>query len=308
MSRNGARELLLDPNRYNPEHFDAGTRRSLRAVIDWFESRGKAKLLADYHGNVFYQDFLDFVAEEKLFATFLTPARDAGGDPDKRWDTARVAALSEILGVLRPELLVPVAGHHPRARARSGRATTPRPAPAPPPSSTPAASARSGSRRRSTAPTSTRRTWCSPPTANGGWTATGGKYYIGNGNCATTVSVFGRIAGVEGADQYVFFLRRLHAPELPRRQERGALADVRRASSGSRTTRSPQADILHTGDAAFSAALNTVNIGKFNLCFGGIGLTTHAFVRGDHPRAEPGALRQARHRRSRRSAASSSTR
>jgi acyl-CoA dehydrogenase len=38
-----------------------------------------------------------------------------------------------------------------------------------------------------------------------------------------------------------------------------------------------QEDILHIGEAAFSAALNTVNVGKFNLCFGSIGLATHAF-------------------------------
>ncbi|MGH3475076.1 MAG: acyl-CoA dehydrogenase family protein, partial [Aeromicrobium sp.] len=36
-------------------------------------------------------------------------------------------------------------------------------------------------------------------------------------------------------------------------------------------------DLLHTGEEAFSAALNTVNVGKFNLCFGAIGLTTHGF-------------------------------
>ncbi|HEY3470006.1 MAG TPA: acyl-CoA dehydrogenase family protein, partial [Amycolatopsis sp.] len=35
-------------------------------------------------------------------------------------------------------------------------------------------------------------------------------------------------------------------------------------------------DILHVGAEAFSAALNTVNIGKFNLCFGGIGMATHS--------------------------------
>ena len=40
-------------------------------------------------------DFLDFAAKEGLFATFLTPSAD---DPGKRWDTARNAALSEILG------------------------------------------------------------------------------------------------------------------------------------------------------------------------------------------------------------------
>ncbi len=36
-------------------------------------------------------------------------------------------------------------------------------------------------------------------------------------------------------------------------------------------------DILHTGPAAFDAALNTVNIGKFNLGFGSIGICEHAF-------------------------------
>jgi alkylation response protein AidB-like acyl-CoA dehydrogenase len=38
-----------------------------------------------------------------------------------------------------------------------------------------------------------------------GWTASGGKYYIGNGNKAGMVSVFGRIEGVEGPEGYVFF-------------------------------------------------------------------------------------------------------
>jgi acyl-CoA dehydrogenase len=36
-------------------------------------------------------------------------------------------------------------------------------------------------------------------------------------------------------------------------------------------------DILCTGPEAFSAALNTVNVGKFNLCSGSIGMCEHAF-------------------------------
>ena len=87
-------DLLLNPNTYDPAHFDAETRRLLRATIDWFEQRGKAKLLEDYHGKVFYADFLEFAAKERLFATFFTPAADAAGDADKRWDTSRNAALS----------------------------------------------------------------------------------------------------------------------------------------------------------------------------------------------------------------------
>ncbi len=36
-------------------------------------------------------------------------------------------------------------------------------------------------------------------------------------------------------------------------------------------------DVLHTGPAAFDAALNTVNVGKFNLGFASIGICEHAF-------------------------------
>jgi acyl-CoA dehydrogenase len=44
-----------------------------------------------------------------------------------------------------------------------------------------------------------------------GWRASGEKYYIGNGNCAARVAVFGRVQRPEGpsanpADDYLFFL------------------------------------------------------------------------------------------------------
>src|SRR6201996_9856097 len=90
--------LLFDPNSYDPSHFDPETRRQLRAVIDWFESRGKVKLLRDDLEAAWVSDFLDFIKQEKIFATFLTPSEYGGGDANKRWDTSRNAALSEILG------------------------------------------------------------------------------------------------------------------------------------------------------------------------------------------------------------------
>ena len=46
---------------------------------------------------VWYADFLEFAAKERLFAKMGTPAREANGDPDKRWDTSRISAFSEIL-------------------------------------------------------------------------------------------------------------------------------------------------------------------------------------------------------------------
>ena len=35
-------------------------------------------------------------------------------------------------------------------------------------------------------------------------------------------------------------------------------------------------DVMHTGKGAFDAALNTVNVGKFNLCAAGVGICEHA--------------------------------
>ena len=93
-----SRRLLFDPNTYDPSHFDPETRRQLRAVIEWFEGRGKAKLLRDDLEAAWVSDFLDFIKQEKIFATFLTPSEYGGGDPNKRWDTSRNAALSEIFG------------------------------------------------------------------------------------------------------------------------------------------------------------------------------------------------------------------
>jgi len=267
--------VLLDPNRYDPRHFDPETRRLLRATIDWFEARGKRRLVADYHGKVFYSDFLEFVASERLFATFLTPARDGGGDPGKRWDTARIAAMSEVLAFYGLNYWYPwqvtVLGLGPvwqsdntAARQRAAAALDA------------GGVAAFGLSEKEHGADIYASDLVLTPDGAGGYTATGGKYYIGNGNCATTVSVFGRIAGVEGADQYVFFYADSTHPNyhvvkniVPSQMY---VAEFRLEDYPVRAE-----DILHTGEAAFSAALNTVNIGKFNLCFGGIGLATHAF-------------------------------
>ena len=72
--------LLFDPNTYDPEQFDAETRRLLRATIDFFEGQGKKRLLDDDLKAVWPADFVDFVKREKLFATFLTPSEFADGE------------------------------------------------------------------------------------------------------------------------------------------------------------------------------------------------------------------------------------
>jgi acyl-CoA dehydrogenase len=89
------------------------------------------------------------------------------------------------------------------------------------------------------------------------------------------VSVFGRIDGVEGQDQYVFFYADSNHPNY-HVVKNIVPSQMYVAEFALEDYPVHVEDILHVGADAFSAALNTVNIGKFNLCFGGIGMATHS--------------------------------
>ena len=114
------------------------------------------------------------------------------------------------------------------------------------------------------------------PDGDGGFRASGGKYYIGNGNVAGMVSVFGRRADVEGPDGYVFFAADSQHPSYQLvKNVVNSQTYVSEFELDDYPVRAE--DVLHTGPAAFDAALNTVNIGKFNLGFASIGICEHAF-------------------------------
>ncbi|MFI1680829.1 acyl-CoA dehydrogenase family protein [Streptomyces sp. NPDC020607] len=267
--------LLFNPNTYDPTHFDPETRRLLRATVDWFEARGKRKLIEDYRTRAWLADFLEFSAKEGLFATFLTPASAAAeGQGDKRWDTARIAALNEIFGFYGLDYWyawqVTILGLGPVWQSDNAAARTR------------AAELLDqgevfafGLSEKSHGADIYSTDMLLEPDGDGGFRATGSKYYIGNGNAAGLVSVFGRRTDVEGPDGYVFFAAdsRHDAYHLVKN-----VVDSSKYVSEFRLENYPVGpdDVLHTGRAAFDAALNTVNVGKFNLCTASIGICEHA--------------------------------
>ncbi|MGF7123450.1 acyl-CoA dehydrogenase [Rhodococcus sp. AG1013] len=273
-------ELLLNPHDYDPKDFDPNTRRLLRATIDWFEARGKRRLLQDDLHAIWTGDFLDFAGREGLFATFLTPASEANGDPNKRWDAARNAALSEILGFYGLSYWylwqVTVLGlgpiwmsDNPTARRRAAEQLD-----AGGVMAFGLSEREHGADVYSTDMLLTPRTDTADGTA--AFRANGTKYYIGNGNVAGMVSVFGRRTDIEGADGYVFFVvdsRHLHYRLI----DNVVHGQMYVSTFALRDYPVREEDILHTGADAFSAALNTVNVGKFNLCTASIGICEHAF-------------------------------
>src|SRR5215204_4844207 len=266
---------LLNPATYDAAEFDPATRRVLRATIDWFEAKGKAAITSEVRTDLWYADFIEFLARERVFATLLTPAREAGGDPDKRWDTARNAVFNEILGFYGLSYWyawqVTILGLGPiwqsgndAARARAARLLED------------GAVFAFGLSERDHGADIYSTDMIVTPDGDGGFRASGGKYYIGNGNVAGMVSVFGRRADVEGPDGYVFFAADSTHPayKLVKNVVHGQLY-VSAFDLEAYPVRSD--DVLHTGVAAFEAALNTINVGKFNLGFSSIGMAEHCF-------------------------------
>ncbi|BBZ56237.1 acyl-CoA dehydrogenase family protein [Mycolicibacterium phocaicum] len=272
-----SRGLLLNPNDFDPQHLDPETRRQLRALIEWFEDRGKVRLLRDDLDATWVADFLEFIKRERVFATFLTPSEFADGDSNKRWDTSRNAVLSEILGFYGLAYWyaeqVTILGLGPIWQSDNIKAKE-----------RAAAQLEAGgvmafalSEREHGADIYNTDMLLTPTSDEGVvFRASGEKYYIGNGNVAGMVSVFSRRTDVDGPEGYVWFV-------ADSGHENYELIDNvvhgQMFVSTFRLNDYPvhEEDILCTGPEAFSAALNTVNVGKFNLCSGSIGMCEHAF-------------------------------
>ena len=269
------RGLLFNPGAYDAGDLDPETRRLMLATIEFFESRGKRVLKEHDRDRVWYADFLDFIAHERLFATLLTPADEAAGDPDKRWDTSRICAFNEICAFYSlPHWYawqVSILGLGPvwqstNAAARRRAAAL----------LDQGAIFAFGLSEREHGADIYSTDMVLTPDGEGGFRANGGKYYIGNGNVAGMVSVFGRRADLEGPDGYVFFAAdsRNSAYELVQ----NVIASPMYVSEFRLEDYPVSAeDVLHVGNAAFEAALNTVNVGKFNLGFASVGVCEHAF-------------------------------
>ena len=263
--------ILLNPKTEKFAQLDPRSREIMEKTIDFFENKGKAELKKDYFDRVWYADFLKFVADNRIFADLLTPADQAQG-PDGRWDTARICVFNEILAFyglaywytwqvtilgLGPIWMSPNKGLKEKAARmlREGGIFA-----------FGLSEKAHGADLYSSEMTLT-------PLAEGRYVADGGKYYIGNANEAAMVSTFGKNSET---DEYVFFTAD------PRHDNYDLVKNVvdwqsfvaEYALNGYPVT---EEEILSTGRQAWDAALNTINVGKFNLGWASIGICTHAF-------------------------------
>ncbi|MBN1662490.1 MAG: acyl-CoA/acyl-ACP dehydrogenase [Deltaproteobacteria bacterium] len=264
---------LLQPKKYRSLMSDAGSRAIMDKTVDFFEKMGKTRITEDFNKKVWYREFVDFIGREQIFAKLLTPSRYGGGDPDCRWDTARNSEFSELLAFYGLGywycFQVSILGlgpiwMSPNEKAKQKAAELLKKG---------AIFAFGLSERTHGADIYSTETTLTPK-GDGAWTANGEKYYIGNGNEAEMVSTLGKIK--DGTDDYTFFVTnfRHKAYEL----KKNVVSHQQYVSNFAlHDYPITEDDILSRGPHAWDSSLNTVNIGKFNIGPGSIGITEHCF-------------------------------
>ena len=190
--------ILLNPGNPDRPYGDERSAEVMRQTIEFFETKGKGRLLEDYYGRGWYSDFLEYAKAHRLFATMCTPAGE--GATDGRWDTWRICEFAEILGFYGLQYWytwqVSVLGLGPiwmsenaEVRKRTAQALED-------------GGIFAFGLSEKTHGADIYATDMVLTQDGDGWRANGRKYYIGNGNEAAIVSTFGRF---EGSDDYVFF-------------------------------------------------------------------------------------------------------
>jgi len=262
--------ILLNPKKHNREYPDERSREIMLKTIEFFENKGKKKIKEDDQNKVWYSDFLEFVKKEKIFATLLTPSDY--GDEDCRWDTWRICEFNEILSFYGLcywyTWQVSILGLGPiwmtgneQLKRRAAQLLKDG-----------AIFAFGLSERKHGADLYSTEMKLTPQ-ADGTYKANGEKYYIGNGNEAAMVSTFGKMSDT---GDYVFFVANYQ------HQKYECVKNVVASQSyvseyALHNYPITEADILSKGQDAWDAALNTVNIGKYNLGWASIGICTHSF-------------------------------
>jgi acyl-CoA dehydrogenase len=262
--------ILFNPQQLASHHPDPKLNEILRKTVAFFEAKGKRRLREDDFNRVWYADFLDFVKQEKIFATLLTPK--GYGSADARWDTSRLCAFNELLGfyglVYWYTWQVTILGLGPiwmsGNEALKNKAAK---------LLDEGAIFAFGLSEKEHGADIYATDMLLVPRDGGGYVARGDKYYIGNGNKAAMVSTFGRLPD---SGEYVFFaVDSQHEQYELVKNITGTQSYV--AEFVLHDYPIAEAEILSRGDAAWNSSLNTVNIGKYNLGWGSIGICTHAF-------------------------------
>lgn len=263
--------LLLNPKKYQDRNYpDERSKEIMIKTIEWFENKGLKKIKEDRRSCEFTYDFAEFVKKERIFESLFLPK--GYGDSDQYYSTYRMYEFSEICGFygtaywymyhvstlgLDPVFL----GDNEEFKHKAARKLKENPL---------CAFGLSEKEHGADIYSSEMKLY---PQEDGTYLANGTKYYIGNGNEAGMVSVFGKIADT---DEYVFFI-------VDSKHEKYEC--IKNVINGQHFVSEfalhdypiTDAEITSRGKKAWDDMLNTINICKFNIGSGAIGIVTHSF-------------------------------
>lgn len=262
---------ILNPKTAEFSEFDSYTQNILKKTVEFFENKGLPEMKKEEHEAVWYTDFLEFLKENKVFYTFLTPS--AYGDENCRWDTARNTAMSEILGFYSLShwytWQVTILGLGPIWISDNEQVKKET-----------AEHLKNGGifafglseKEHGADLISTDMELI--PNDDGTYTARGDKYYIGNGNAASFVSVFAKLKAKK--KEYVFFVVE---PSHEKYELKQNVVYSQKYVAEFELNDYPVTEdrILLKGRSAWDASLATVAFAKFNLGPGAVGIASHSF-------------------------------
>ena len=261
--------ILLNPNHLNRQYPDQRSHEIMEKTVAFFENRGKRKLKEDDHSRTWYADFIDFIKSEKIFYTLLTPAEYGKGET--RWDTWRNCEFNEILGFYGLAYWytwqVTILGLGPiwmsdndELKEKASKFLED-------------GEIFAFGLSEKTHGADVYSTAMELRLEGGGeFKANGEKYYIGNANQARMISTFGKLA--ENGDYTFFVVDSQH-------ENFDCIQNVTNSQNyvaqyALEEYPISEGDILSMGVDAWNTALNTVNVGKYNLGWASIGICTHA--------------------------------
>lgn len=261
--------ILLNPKNRNRYYPDSRSNEIMEKTIAFFEKKGKASLKTDDQERTWYQEFLDFIGKEQIFADLLTPSKY--GETNSRWDMWRIQEFNEILGFYGLPYWytwqVTILGLGPiwmssneKAKQKAAKLLQK------------GAIFAFGLSEKEHGADVYSTDMILTKQSDGTYLANGSKYYIGNANKAEMVSVFGKIKDGD----YVFFVANSQHPNYH------LIKNTVNSQNyvGEFTLKNypvSEEDMLAVGQHAWHSALNTVNVGKYNLGWASIGIATHAF-------------------------------
>ncbi len=264
--------VLLNPQNYEREHLDPRAKDIMLKTIGFFENKGLSSIKEDDKNFTWYQDYLDFIGQEEIFADLLTPT--GYGKSDSRWDLWRVAEFNEVSGfyALHYQYLYQVTilglgpiflGNNEDVKIKAAQLLRK------------GAIFGFGLSERDHGNDIYSDEMTLYPNGDGKYLARGNKYYIGNGNKAAMLSIFGKFADT---GEYVFFVVDSQHPnfELVKKIDTQGAHCAYVSEFNLNDYPITEADILSRGPQAWDSALNTVNIGKCMVGWASIGEATHA--------------------------------